>query len=810
MAAPVSRRTRRRLWLFRAVAVLLGPLLFLVVVELFLRWTGFGYPTAFFLERRHDGRGVLVQNNQVGWRFFGRRMARIPTPLCIDRKKGSDTLRIFVLGKSAAFGDPQPAFGLPRMIEAMLNLRHPEVRIEVVSAAMTGINSHAIRAIARDCAAADGDVWVIYMGNNEVVGPFGAGTVFGPATPPLPLIRASLWVKSLRTGQLLDGLRAAVEALPEESAEWGGMTMFLEQQVRADDPRMRTVYHHFERNLKDILSIARKSGAGVVLSTVAVNLEDCPPFASSLRPGLSKEEEARWIALFRAGVRAQEAGLASEAALRFAEAAAIDDTMAELRYRQAQCAAALGRSEEAREHFIAARDLDTLRFRCDSRLNEVTRAIGRQGGERVRFVDAARVFESTEAGAAGELFYEHVHLTFEGNYLLARALVPEIESLLGSRLGGNNASARWPTLDQCARRLGWTELSRYEALLEMNRRLMDPPFTGQLNHDARLQKLRARMEQIAGADRGATVRDAVARCEAALRTAPNDPWLFRQLASLQEQSGDFAEAEKSARRVVQLLPASSADWSQLGLILVREEQYDAAAAAFQKALEWDSQDVWTLQNLAQCRVRQGRREEAQRGFEQAVRLKPAFGPAWLGLGRLHEEAGRIAEAEECYRKALSHRILRPQDLAVLGRLCALRGWHDAAVTNFLDALKLDPFNPRLHLEAGRSLAASGRSNEVLEHYGEAARLAPDLLEARYLYGLELGRRGRPAEAAVEFAAAVEIMPSMVEARLNLAIALSQAGRPAEAKVELERVLRQSPTNGVARRHLEELRARTND
>ena len=44
---------------------------------------------------------------------------------------------------------------------------------------MTAINSHAILPIARECARRDGDLWIIYMGNNEMVGPFGAGTVFG-------------------------------------------------------------------------------------------------------------------------------------------------------------------------------------------------------------------------------------------------------------------------------------------------------------------------------------------------------------------------------------------------------------------------------------------------------------------------------------------------------------------------------------------------------------------------------------------------------------------------------------------------------
>src|ERR1035437_6783486 len=150
------------------------------------------------------------------------------------------------------------------MLQAMLEVRHPDVKLEVVNAAMTGIDSDVIVPIARDCARARADIWVIYMGNNEVVGPFGAGTVFGPQAPPWPLVRASLALKTTRTGQLLDSLRETLQQPPPGKSEWGGMTMFLNQQVPATDPRLANVYRNFERNLADIIRAGHDSGAGVV------------------------------------------------------------------------------------------------------------------------------------------------------------------------------------------------------------------------------------------------------------------------------------------------------------------------------------------------------------------------------------------------------------------------------------------------------------------------------------------------------------------------------------------------------------------
>ena len=196
-----------KVWRLRLAALVGVPVLFFGLVELGLRLAGFGYPTAFLLPSSNQGQKTLVQNNQFGWRFFGAQMARLPQPISILRDKAPGTIRIFVFGESAAFGDPQPRYGLPRMLQAMLELRHPGTRFEVVNAAMTGINSHAIVPIARDCARAGGDVWVVYMGNNEVVGPYGAGTVFGPRAPPWPLVRLSLALKATRIGQLLEAVR---------------------------------------------------------------------------------------------------------------------------------------------------------------------------------------------------------------------------------------------------------------------------------------------------------------------------------------------------------------------------------------------------------------------------------------------------------------------------------------------------------------------------------------------------------------------------------------------------------------------------
>ena len=805
------RLNRRKLWCFRLLVAMGVPTVVLGMMELTLRLVGFGYPTGFLLPSQNDGQKVFIQNNRFGWRFFGEAMARIPEPICLPQVKNSNTVRIVVFGESAALGDPQPEFGLPRMLQAMLELRYPGTHFEVVNAAIVAINSNVILPIARDCTAADADIWVIYMGNNEVVGPFGAGTVFGQQAPPLPLIRANLALKTTRIGQLIDTLRSQIEKPPVGKSEWGGMEMFLNQQIRADDPRMSVVYDHFARNLSDIIKVGRRGGAGIVASTVAVNLRDCAPFGSEHRRGLTDAEKSKWELLYQNGSAAQSAGKIQEAAGWYRDAAQIDGDFAELRFRQGGCALALGETTDAQSQFAAARDLDTLRFRCDSRLNSLVRqTVSNCDNRRVVLADAERAFaEQTPNGLPGDsLFYDQVHLTFDGNYLLARTMAPKLEILLPEKITAQVAAGQpWPAEADCARRLAWSDWDKQKALADMFSRLNKPPFTGQLNHDAQIQNLKTALDQLIPATQSPGIKAAQNSCEDALAAAPDDAVLREKLAVLYQLSGDLADAATNAQRSVDLLPSSSEDWTQLGVILAKQQKYEDAAAAFRRAFQLNPEDVWSLQNLAQSLKDLGQREGAIREYRHALAVNPRFGLAWLGLGQMYEEMGRKAEAEDCYRKALlnENRIERVPELKMLARFCESRGWYEAAAVNYEDAIKLNPSDAALYVEAGQNLSAWGHHSEAEQRYSEAVKLSPDSIQAHFLFGLELGRDGKPADAAGQFREAVRIMPDLPEARFNLGMALANEGKYSEALAQFDKVLEQNPTNAMALDYVQALR-----
>jgi tetratricopeptide (TPR) repeat protein len=802
--AAAKNETGARRWLFRLAAMALGPLLCLLVLEAGLRLAGVGHSMSFFLPMQINGKDCLIENDRFGWRFFGPEMARAPFPFVIPKAKPPDTIRVFVFGESAAYGDPQPEFGLCRVLETLLDRRFPDKHFEVVNTAMTAINSHVILPIARDCARQKGDFWAIYMGNNEVVGPYGSGTVFGPQAANLAMVRAEVALKATRVGQALENLARRVQKRPLNQSEWGGMSMFLHNHVRQDDPRMNTVYASFEHNLNDIIDTGRRSGAKVVVSTVARNLKDCGPFASDHRPGLSAGELSECDHFLNTGIQAQQAGRAADAISSFQQAAKVDDAYAETHFRWGQCSLALGHQAEAARQFSLACDQDTLRFRADSRINEIIRhAASNREQEGVQLADGelAMAAQSPHGLAGEEFLYEHVHLNFEGNYLVARNLAEKIGNCLSAK-----SEHPWPTADDCAGRLGWNDSTRRAAEMDILGRLNDPPFKEQASNRQQYQRLREQVERLQPANQPDSLREEKARTKLAADAAPGDWILQENLANLQQQTGDTAGAVESLRRVAHLLPHSPDAWQGLGLALEAAKRDDEAIATFKQAIRLRPESVVSMNSLAELFARQGQNEEAVREFQQVLRQKPYWGPAHLGLGKALEAMGKPEEAKAQFEEALKNRVNSPESYNTLGKFSFARGWYSAAVTNFNDSLRLYPSDPEVHVNLGLALVKIGRRDEAKAHYAEAVRLQPKFAEAHFCLGLELGQDGDAAGATTEFAEAVRLKPELIEAHLNLGIALSNQHLNQQALDQFDEVLRRDAKNQLALTYVKILRA----
>src|ERR1039457_3252914 len=366
---PTTPVSRRRLWLMRLFAMIFVPLLVLGGIELGLRLGGYGYDTGFFRRIQINGHNFYVPNEKFGYRFFPPALVRSTDPFRFaaekaTTEKATHSHRIFWFGESAANGEPDSTYGVGRYLEVLLRERYPGTDFQVVCVAMTAIDSSTILPIARECARHQGDLWLIYMGNNEMVGPFGAETSYGLFAPSLALIRVILAIKTTRIGQLLDALISHLRSSSPAPKKWGGMEMFANNRLGYGDPARLRAYANFKGNLEDILRVAHQADVPVILSTMAVNLRDCAPFASIHSAGLDTNQESAWTQIYSQGVDLEAAGSYRGALALYQQAARIDPQFADLQFRMGSCDLALSNNDQARREFEWARDDDALDFRA--------------------------------------------------------------------------------------------------------------------------------------------------------------------------------------------------------------------------------------------------------------------------------------------------------------------------------------------------------------------------------------------------------------------------------------------------------------
>jgi len=723
-----KRRHRRRVgwkgWLLRLALLVLSPTLLILLIEGVLCLSGYGRSTEFFVDWvSPSGQTFRKTNPDFCLQFVPEELSRRPESILLGAK--GDETRIFVLGGSAAAGDPDAMYGFSRVLEALLNRGRTTRKYHVVNAAVTAMGSHVVRAVAEDCTAAQADALVVYMGNNEVVGPY------GPAATPEALygstraIRTVIAAKGTRLGQLMAQLGKG----DRRAKTWVGMEAFLKQQIALDDPRLADCYDHFTANLKDILASADETGTAVVVCTVPVNLRSCAPFASAHRAGLSDEDLARWKTLYDAGREAQKAGRFPDALASFRQAAEIDDAHAELIFASAQCAEKTRQLAAARDYYARARDLDTLRFRADTRINEIIRDTTESAEGRVALADlAGALADRAEQRLPGaDLLVDHVHLNFRANVLAAmeaaRALkrvLPELSLDLGS------SSAAIDTLsDELRRQLGYDAWTEYELAVEMYTRKLRPPFEGQFDHDAELNILRNKLIRLRQAARlvhfDATQRD----CLAAATAAPYDPLPDRALGLLWLKNDRAPDAVARLRTRLADHPHCAVTRNALAYALAIDGKVDEAVTVLNSPENpFSPGEVGALAFIAARLTQHGKAAAAREVNERILKRDGEHVDALINLGAAADTDERFEEGEQYLKRALDVDPEHSSAMINLANTFVGRRMFGQARQWFEKAIETNPYSHLAHLGLGLQLLRDKQPVEGIEHIQRAAKLNP--------------------------------------------------------------------------------------
>jgi tetratricopeptide (TPR) repeat protein len=783
--------SRKGLFIFVLTVVL--PFTLLLLFEAVLRIIDYGYPPGFFVQRDVAGQKVFADNPKFSLRFFSPELARPSCHLVIPAEKPPDNFRIFVLGGSAAMGDPDFSFGFSRILETMLQHQYPRVKFEVINTAITAINSNVVLPIARECADLEPDLFIIYLGNNEVIGPYGPGTVFVPFLSHRSFIRASVFLNATKTGQLLNGFVRQLNADEGKTRTWGGVDMFTENRLRFNDTRMSAVYDHFRDNLFEICRIGHRAGAKVIVSTVATNLKNCAPFGSLHRQDLTDSALKEWEVNYNAGIDLESAGKFEEAIVLYQKASAIDAEFADLSYRLARCFWALDQYEEARKHYVNARNLDALRFRADSRINDIIREIPAiRSDVDATVVDAESALQAASPqGIAGDrLFYDHVHLNFTGNYLLARSVKEHIEGILGMESPDNPLSEI-----ECAERLALTPWDRYRMETEILGRMRSPAFAGQLDNKEAIRRREVKKDSLQALLQPNVLSEVLETYLRAIAAREED-WVLRNNFGLLllEAADHPAGAIEQFRSVQKIFPFDHLTQNNLGLAFARQGKLNQAIGCYKEALQIKPHFPKANFNLGEVLERQGKYDEALTYYYQAHLPEE-------GLASIHNRYGLRYAGEDRFDEAVRHfeeaLRLSPDNAEIhrnLGNTLSQKGETAQAARHLSEAVRLEPDQADAHIDLASLLFVQKDYTGATAHYEKALQAKPDLPEVLNNLGLALCNQGLFEEAVPHFQKALSSKQDFVAARNNLAGALSQLGRSEEAIAHLEASLRTNPDN----------------
>ncbi len=696
---PLSRQSisKKRLWGFRLAAMIGIPLTLFICVEIGLRLTGFGYSTDIATKQTVNGTERYCYNQRLGWRFFPKRLARDLAGFAFDVQKAPHTYRIFVLGASAAQGTPDETYNFGRFLEIMLENEYAQTDFEVINVAMTAINSHAVYQISKSCATFEPDLFIVYLGNNEVVGPYGAGTIFSSLSPNLKMIRANAAMTATQTGQLLQSLLYAAGSGGKVPQSWGGMEMFLDQQIRPEADALGVVYSHFEQNLRDICDIGVRAGANVLVSNVGCNLKDSAPFASLHREGLTDSEKQAWEEMYQEGIAHETAGDPEAAVASYLGAGQIDHTFADLQFRLGRCYWRLGQYPNAKERYTLARDYDTLRFRADTSINQIIQSVSEsREPDGVYFVDAVKALEanSPHSTLGNELFYEHVHYRFEGNYILAKTMLEQVKKTLPETITQHQQDRPTLTLAECQDRLVYTPFERHQrAEFVLENLVNKPPFTNQSYYDEFIADLQNEAER------------------------------FKQ---------DIQPSlEKTRALYSQQISRHPQDWR----------------------LRW-KRAVFTAQDPAKL-------ESVAMEFKEILRRDLPYHKAYKGLLPILVMQNKLDEAESYANELLKMRPTSTDACFYLGNISRKKGDDRKAITYFSRCIDLKPDgSPLVYEYLAEAFDQSGNPQKAIKTLYQAIDNVPQEKTAmiRINLGLLLGKQNSPEESIQVLRTAISDFP----------------------------------------------------
>ena len=430
-------------WLMYGIAICF-PIIFFLLLEMALRLADYGQDYPLFIDNPSHPQYQLPRPDIIK-RYFAKGTAVPPVSMEANfllKDKPDNGFRLFVQGGSTAAGYP---YGLGASLAGMLDSRvrasKPGHYVEVVNTAMSAVNSYTLLDFADEIIDQQPDAILIYAGHNEFLGILGVGSNFvvaGSSTATRWLLR----LRQSRVFQLIQHTIAPLSANTSQSttsiiesnkvnktvANQSSRTLMSKvakhKHITTDSELFAAGIAQFRLNMQALLRRYGDANIPVLLSTIASNEQDHPPFASHPTPVALTTQ----LNVLQAQTNPKQAKLLLDQLVYAASSLALPS--ADVHFKLGQYCAARKLSACAQSQFSLATEHDLLRFRAPVAINEVIRALAAEFSH-VKLVDAQTALRQRSPNQliGRNVMLEHLHPNVSGYFVIANAFYERLWQL---------------------------------------------------------------------------------------------------------------------------------------------------------------------------------------------------------------------------------------------------------------------------------------------------------------------------------------------------------------------------------------------
>lgn len=594
--------------------LILIPILFIIFVELTLRFFNYGNDYTLFVPISKRFPDKLYINPNICKKYFSN-VEHPPLPLAdaIDKDKRINAFRLFVLGGSSAEGFPfVPNASFPRELKRRLELLYPEKTIEVMNCGMSAINSYTLRDFVPSIIQQNPDLILIYAGHNEYYGALGVGSS-STILPSRFLTNIYLWLQNYKTTQLINNIIETFIHLFKNSSSENNSTLMETMIGQSLIPLNSKIYkeglEQFKGNMTDILKMLNAAKVPVVIGNLTCNLRDFKPFVSKAGTELPSADSIFNLAVL-----------------------------------------SLKRNDlkNAKKLFEQAKDLDELKFRAPSDINNIIDDLSKEFGIPVVNVDSIFNAESPYGITGNNLIIDHLHPNLAGYKLLAKTFFQTLEKfkLLPPKKFEIPINKQDSILNT---KYPLTRLDSTIGKIEIERLVRNFPFVPKGSPAYKISEYKANdfidsvaksvmSKEISWEEAHAKVaqwywskkevENFLREFDALIAERSYDYEPYDYLTSKLISNNLFNEAKPYLEKLNELKPSAFTNkW--LGQIALNKNNLSDAIKYLNKSLQFNNSDPQVLYNLAGAYYNSGKTEEAINTLQICLKIAPNYKPAQL-------------------------------------------------------------------------------------------------------------------------------------------------------------------------------------